>query len=79
MYIMMDLKDLPNILMMLPDSNSQFTLLDYFQILVLVLDVSIMGFKMVHSQFLFPVDVFVKWKRHHILQMELSTVLDHVI
>ena len=76
---MMDQRDLLSTLMMLQGSSNQFIQLDYFQIRVYLSEVSIMAFKIVPMQYLFLVDVFVLWKKHHTQQMVSNIVLGLVI
>ena len=65
-------------LMMQLDLNSQYILLDCFQIRDSLLEVNIMVFRTVHTPFLCLGDAFASWKRRPIQPMASSTVLDPV-
>jgi hypothetical protein len=75
----MVLRGLLSIMTMQQGLDSQFILLDCFQIQDCALGVSIMGFVMGHFIFHYQGVAFVLWRKTVIRRTELSIVSDHRI
>ena len=75
----MVLRGLLSIMTMQQGLDSQFILLDCFQIQDCALEVSIMGFVMGHFIFRCQGVAFVLWRKTVIRRTELSIVSDHRI
>ena len=66
----MVLKDLPNILMMLSDSNNQYIQSDWFLMGGYRSAANSMDFAMAHLSYHFLEDASAKWRRIHMLRTE---------